>query len=198
MRLIATDFITQYRPNPCDLRVWLRHRGEPERDASEFEEVLHRLGERHEREHLATLSECADFSGLTEDERIERTLEAIATRVPILYQPTFRVRHTFGTTEVEILGIPDFMILDGDGYVIRDSKMARRIDEENHPEILLQVQLYGWLFEKSGGVTPKSLQVSGMKEIVSVPYDGGVSALAALARLLAIKQQETEAYEPVG
>jgi len=86
MRLIASDFITHHRPTPCDLRVWLRHRGEPERDASEFEEVVHRLGERHEREHLATLGERADFSGLPEDERIKKTLEAIAAIVAWAHQ----------------------------------------------------------------------------------------------------------------
>jgi hypothetical protein len=48
MRLIATDIIAQYRPNPCDLRVWLRHQGEPQRDPTEFEEVLYRLGDRHD------------------------------------------------------------------------------------------------------------------------------------------------------
>jgi len=199
MRLIASDLITQYRPTPCDLRVWLRHRHEPERDASEFEEVLYRLGERHEQEHLATLGAYLDLSRLDEQERLQRTSEAIATRVPVIYQPAFRVRHMFGNTEAEILGIPDFLIFDGDGYIIRDAKMARRIDEKNHPEILLQVQLYGWLFEKSCGAPPKALQVfSGMKEIVAVSYDGGVSALAALERLLAVKGQDTEAYEPVG
>jgi predicted RecB family nuclease len=199
MRLIASDFITHHRPTPCELRVWLRHRGEPERDASVYEEVLHRLGVRHERQHLASLGVYLDLSELTEDERIQNTLEARGNRVPVLYQPAFRVRHKFGATEAEILGIPDFLILDGDGYVIRDAKMALRIDEENHPEILLQVQLYGWLFERSCGTRPKALQVfSGMKEIVVVPYDGGATALAALERLLVAKQQETEAYEPVG
>jgi predicted RecB family nuclease len=199
MRLIASDFITHQRPSPCDLRVWLRHRGEPEREPSIYDEVLHRLGERHESEHLATLASYLDLSQLDEKQRLQRTSEAIANRVPVLYQPAFRVVHTFGVTEAEILGIPDFMILDGDGYIIRDAKMARRIDEENHPEILLQVQLYGWQFEKSSGVPPKALQVfSGTKEIVAVPYDGGVAALAALKSLLAIMQRETEAYEPVG
>lgn len=57
MRLIASDFITQYRPHPCGLRVWLHHRGESERQATEYEEVLRRLGDQHEREHLATLDE---------------------------------------------------------------------------------------------------------------------------------------------
>src|SRR5271168_2049274 len=199
MRLIASDFITNYRPNFCDLRVWLRHRGEQARNASAFDEVLHRLGERHEQEHLATLGAALDLSRLDEKQRQEKSAEAVANRVPVLYQPSFLVRHTFGGTEAEILGIPDFMILDGDGYVIRDSKMARRIDEENHPEILLQVQLYGWLFEKSCGVAPKGLHVhSGTGEIVTIPYDGGVSALAELERLLVLKQLNTEPYEPVG
>lgn len=53
MRLIASDFVTQYRPHPCDLRLWLKHRGGQEREPTVSEEVLRRLGERHEREHLA-------------------------------------------------------------------------------------------------------------------------------------------------
>jgi predicted RecB family nuclease len=199
MRLIASDIITQYRPSSCELRVWLRHRGEPERHASVFEEVLHRLGEKHEREHLATLGECANLCGLTEDERIKKTFEAIHGRTSIIYQPTFRVGHIFDDAEVEILGIPDFLILDGNDYIIRDAKMARRIDEENHPEIILQVQLYGWLFQMTCGVRPKNLQVfNGMKELLTFTYDGGVSALAALERLLTVKQQVNESYEPVG
>jgi len=77
--------------------------------------------------------------------------------------------------------------------------MARRIDEENHPEILLQVQLYGWLFEKCCGAAPKGLQVhAGTGEIVSIPYDGGKSALAELERLSALKQLTAEPYEPIG
>jgi predicted RecB family nuclease len=199
MRLIASDFITHQRPSPCELRVWLKYRGEPEREPSIYDEVLHRLGERHEREHLATLASYLDLSQLDEKQRVQRTSESIANKVAVLYQPAFRVMHMFGTTEVEILGIPDFTILDRGSYIIRDAKMARRIDLENHPEILLQVQLYGWLFERSVGAVPKALQVfNGMKEIVTVPYDGGAAALAALQRLLAIMQREAEAYEPVG
>ena len=61
------------------------------------------------------------------------------------------------------------------------------------------MQLYGWLFEKSCGTPPKALQVhSGTGDIVPVLYDGGVAALAGLERLLAVKQQGSEAYEPVG
>lgn len=199
MRVIASDLITRFRPSPCDLRVWLRHRDEREREATEYELMLCRLGNRHEREHLATLGECLDLSGVPEDERIRRTSAAIADRVPVIYQPAFRVTHTFGDIEAEIVGYPDFLIYEGDGYIVRDAKMARRIDEENHPEILLQIQTYGWLMRNCVGSPPKALQVfSGMKEIVPVVYDGGVAALTALGRIAVLKQPEQEAYEPVG
>jgi predicted RecB family nuclease len=198
MRLIASDLITRFRPSPCDLRVWLHHRGEPGREPSEYELVLRRLGDRHEREHLVTLGDCLNLSEIAEDERIRRTSQGIADRIPVIYQPAFRVAHRFGDIDAEIVGYPDFLIRDGDGYIVRDAKMARRIDEENHPEILLQVQLYGWLFERSVGVVPKTLQVySGLNEVVPVPHDGA-SALLALERILAIKRSQEEAYEPVG
>ncbi len=198
MRLIASDFITRFRPSLCDLRVWLRHHDALEREETEYELVLRRLGNRHEQQHLATLGECLDLSGVAEEERIRRTSEAIATRVPVIYQPAFRVMQRFGDIEAEIVGYPDFLIHDSDGYIVRDAKMARRIDEENHPEILLQVQLYGWLFEQSVGVAPKILQVfNGMEEIVPVAHDGA-SALVALERIAAIKRTQEEAYEPVG
>ena len=100
---------------------------------------------------------------------------------------------------VTIVGRPDFLILDGDGYVIRDSKLSRKVDEEHHEEITLQLQLYGWLFEQTVGTPAKRLEVyTGKGDIVDVPYDGGVAALAELARILALKRLETEPYEPVG
>ena len=58
--------------------------------------------------------------------------------------------------------------------------MSRHIEAEIHPEIIVQVQLYGWLFERSTGVPAKALQVySGMNEIVGVEDDGKVDRVAA-------------------
>src|ERR1700733_3314857 len=111
MRLIASDLITNERPSRCDLRVWLRHQGQPQRDSTAYEEVLHKLGEKHEREHVTALGKLIDFSGLEEEERVQKTLQAIAAQTLVLYQPIFRVIHRFGIIETEILGIPDFMIL---------------------------------------------------------------------------------------
>jgi predicted RecB family nuclease len=199
MRMTASDFVSYHRPTRCDLRVFLRHHREEEVAPGPYDEVLRRLGLRHEKNHLATLGAFADVSDASLHEQVKKTADAIAKKVPILYQAAFLANAVLGGTDVEIVGVPDFLILDGDGYLIRDSKMARRVDEENHPEILLQLQLYGWLFEKSCGAAPKRLQVlSGTGEIVAVHYDGGKSALQDLERLLALKQLTTEPYEPVG
>src|ERR1039458_8702371 len=98
----------------------------------------------------------------------------IEAEIHPVYQPAFVVRHRIAGTDVEIVGAPDFLIFDGDGYVIRDCKLSRRIEAEIHPEIIVQVQLYGWLFERSTGSRAKELQVySGMKEIVDIGDDGG-------------------------
>lgn len=199
MRLTPSDIVSCHRPTRCDLRVFLRQRGEAEAAPGPYDEVMRRLGIQHEKDHLATLGTFTDVRDASFHEQVKKTADAIAKKVPILYQAAFLVTEKIGESDVEIVGVPDYLILDGSGYLIRDSKMSRRIDEENHPEILLQVQLYGWLFEKSCGVAPKGLQVHcGTGEIVPVPYDGGASALQELERLLAIKQLDAEPYEPVG
>ena len=199
MRLTASDFASYHRPTRCDLRVYLRHCGEQETEPGPYDVVLRRLGLRHEQDHLSALGQSTDLCAPSLREQVEKTMVAVAKKVPILYQPAFVTNAVLAGTDVEIVGVPDYLILDGDGYLIRDSKMARRIDEENHPEILLQVQLYGWLFEKNCGVAPKGLQVHcGTGEIVPIRYDGGKSALQELERLLSLKQLTAEPYEPIG
>ncbi len=63
----------------------------------------------------------------------------------------------------------------------------------------LQLQLYGWLFERAVGTSAKRLEVhTGTGAIVDVPYDGGAAALGKLAEVLAVKLLTDEPYEPVG
>jgi predicted RecB family nuclease len=100
---------------------------------------------------------------------------------------------------VTIVGRPDFLILDGDGYLIRDSKLSRQVDEDHHKEIMLQLQLYGWLFEQTVGTPAKRLQVhTGKGDIVDVLYDGGAAALSELTKIVGLKRLAAEPYEPVG
>ena len=66
-------------------------------------------------------------------------------------------RVALGGEEVAIVGIPDFLIRDGDGYRIRDAKLSLQSDEKTHPEILLQLGLYAYLFPQAGGRAPTAL-----------------------------------------
>jgi uncharacterized protein len=199
MRLTATDIVSLYRPTPCSLRVYLREQNIPEAEPSIFEQILRTLGERHEAAHLATLGACEDLTVVSPDERIEQTAAAIRNRVPVIYQGEFSCETALMGIPVTIVGRPDFLILDGDGYIIRDSKLSRQVDEKHHEEITLQLQLYGWLFERAVGIPAKRLEVhTGKGDIVDVPYDGGAAALAELVRILALKRLGAEPYEPVG
>jgi predicted RecB family nuclease len=199
MRLTASDIVTLYRPTLCPLRVYLRHQGVVGSEPGDFERVLQRLGKRHEAEHLAALGPHKDLSAVPAEQRVQRTAEAIRRRVPVIYQGELAADTQLGGVPVIAVGRPDFLILDGDGYLIRDSKLSLRVDEESHPEIILQLQLYGWLFGRTAGTPAKGLQVhAGKGDIVDVPYDGGAAALSGLARILALKRLTTEPYEPLG
>ena len=199
MRLTASDIVTLYRPAPCLSRVWLREHGVPESEPGAYDEIIERLGRLHEQNHLVSLGVYYDISAVEPEARAAKTLEAIRNHVPVIYQGEFRVQTTIGGSVVEVVGRPDYLIFDGDGYVIRDSKLSRKVDEKHHGEIALQVQLYGWLYERAVGVSAKRLEVhSGTGNIIEVPYDGATAAFSELAEVLALKQMTSEPYEPVG
>lgn len=119
----------------------------------------------------------------------------------VLYQPFLRATARFDSEEFTVVGVPDFLIRVGGtpDYVIRDSKLAKRITEQAHPEILLQLGLYGWLYEHTFGRRPAGLEVhSGPGAIVPILYDRGRSALAALEKIAVLKRAQVEPYSPVG
>jgi predicted RecB family nuclease len=199
VKLTASDIVSLYRPEPCQLRVYLREHHAAEAEPGAYDEIIERLGRLHEQNHLASLGAYEDISAVEPEQQTARTLEAIRTHVPVIYQGEFRVQATIGGTLVEVVGRPDYLILDSSNYVIRDSKLSRQVDEKHHEEIVLQVQLYGWLYERAVGMSAKRLEVhTGTGAIVEVPYDGGTAALAKLAEVLTLKQLTTEPYEPVG
>jgi predicted RecB family nuclease len=199
MRLTPSDIVNLYRPTPCSLRVYLREKGVPGAEPSAFDQILQTLGERHEEAHLATLGAYEDLSVVPQDERVRWTTDAIRNCVPVIYQGEFAVDTVVGGMPVTIVGRPDFLILDGDGYIIRDSKLSRQVDDKHHEEITLQLQLYGWLFEQTVGTPAKRLQVhTGKGDIVDVPYDGGAAALSELTKIVGLKRLAAEPYEPVG
>lgn len=198
MRILASEIITYYRPSECELRLYLRSKGEPGAEPSEFDKVLQRLGLCHEKAHLATLGAYLDLSGTAESDRVQQTRLAVANRTGVIYQAAFSADTTIDGIPVTVVGYPDFLLADS-GYRIRDSKLSLRIDEENHPEIILQVQLYGWLYQQTVGNALTAIEVhNGRGDIVQVPYDGGTAALDKLRDILRLKSLGTEPFEAVG
>ena len=149
LRLTASDFHTYHQPEMCESRVYLKAIGTHGADPSAYAEVLKRLGLHFEQQHLASFSNYLDLRGKTRTEREEETRAAVKRNESVIYQPALKAVHRIGTLEVEIVGDPDFLICEDGVYTIRDVKLARRINETDHPEILRQLELYGWLFQHS-------------------------------------------------
>jgi predicted RecB family nuclease len=200
----ASDVYDYYHPSRCARRVALRARGEPETTAdSPFDKLLQDLGRRHEKAHLAALSGVLDLSSLMGDskERERCTLAAIGEGVTAIYQPLFRTQISLDGERCELVGEPDFLVNhpDGAGYVIRDSKLARKPTSGRHLAIPLQLQIYGLLYERAAGELPRELQIhAGAGDIVRVPYAGQAPVIEALREHRRMRLASPDAYEPVG
>jgi predicted RecB family nuclease len=197
--ITATDLVSYHRPSECELRLYLRHHGEQEKASSEFEQLLSILGKRHEANHLSCLGAHLNIDSYPEEERVIRTKDAVNKNTHVIYQGRLTAAVQIAGQTVQVIGQPDFLLAQQSGYGIRDSKISLRINEKDHPEIVLQIQLYGWLFERTFGVPPVALEVhSGRGIIVPIPYDGGTAALNALETVVKIYNANSEPYSPVG
>jgi predicted RecB family nuclease len=169
-------------------------------DPSPYAQVLKRLGTRHERKHLETFSAFEDLSRIdSADELLERTKAAIDRGLPVIYQGLLRCNVRIAGVDCEVSGRPDFLIKDQLGYKIRDSKMSRRITLKDHPEIILQMQSYAWLFDRVFQAPVSGLEVHrGDGQIERVEYIGPDPIMNALREVVFIKQVSEEPFAPVG
>jgi predicted RecB family nuclease len=194
MQLSGSDFYLAYRPSECDMRIYLHHKGIQPAEPGPYEEVIRRLGDRHEKAYLATFPDVLDLTQGTREERQFATREAIRAGAAVIYQPLFTETIELAGRACDIIGIPDFLIREGDGYLIRDVKMTRRIAE--HPEILWQLRLYSWLFERAIGCPPLRLEVfNGKSELILIEAEPAEEQLTRLAALIA---DADAPFEPVG
>jgi len=197
LHISASSHYSLYRPSQCERRVYLMAHGVRQPPASDFDMLLKDLGDRHEKEHLASFPQYKDLSDGNLADRARRTKDAVAQGVPVIYQGALRA--AFPDSRDIVSGSPDFMIRDGESYRIRDCKLARSMGNGRHPEIDLQLQTYGWLFGKTFAKPPSALEAYlGDRTIVSTPYQGDESALNEIARIRELSLREDEPYDPVG
>jgi len=198
MRLSASDLVRYYSPEKCRKRLECYRQGLKEAEPGAFAQVLEELGRRHEARHRESLEPVLDLSQGSMDERLKATAAAIARKEPRQYQPVLSAPAPFAA-DVEVVGIPDFLILDGDSYVVRDCKLSRQITPEEHREIIVQLELYGWLFETQTGLHPRRVEVvAGTGEVVEVPFSNATEALQTLEMVRDTYRSGYADYEPVG
>ena len=118
MLLTATDIYDLYRPNPCELRVFLKNAGEPEATPEHFHELLRELGERHEKAHLVELGSSEDVREGGFGARNAKTKELVGSGTTVIYQPVLMSQAPEGFWDHLIVGIPDLLLRQGDGYII--------------------------------------------------------------------------------
>jgi predicted RecB family nuclease len=190
-RINATDFSTLYLPSKCERRVYLRSKGESESKPSEFAKFIKALGEQHELEHLLQFEKYTDLSKWNLRDRVRKTIRSVIEGLPVIYQGAFIVK--LPSKNVEVVGTPDFLIKDDDSYKIRICSLPTKVDESHNQEILLQLELYGWLFENTFKKRPTKLEIySGDKIIKEFEYTGGESALKELDEIISIYAMEEE------
>ena len=199
MNITTQNIYDLFSPTKCEKRLFYRFNGEKEAEPGPFEELLFKLGQRHEQNHINSLGGYVDLSAMPYDEQIRKTKESINSNVPIIYQGIFESEETINGTQFKIIGMPDIMLHENSSYIIRDCKLARHADEKKHPEILAQLQVYGYLYERNTGIKPTRLEAFlGDSSIIEIPYDDGDSAKQALTELLSIISSSDVPYSPVG
>ncbi|MES0384670.1 MAG: PD-(D/E)XK nuclease family protein [Hyphomicrobium sp.] len=138
----------------CPHRVTMNLVGDPsQRDpVSPFVELLWERGNAYEREVIARLSQTetiVDLSSYKEDEKERRTLEAMREGADLIYSGRI--------SSGDLVGIPDLLKREGEGYVPVDIKSGRGEeggDDDTDPKPKLhyavQLALYVDILERLG------------------------------------------------
>lgn len=134
MTLSASDFYDYLQPQPCDLRTFLFAHGAEPAPPGPYLDVVRELSLRHEASHLATLGPYLDLRSGNAIDREERTRQAVRDGTTVIYQPRLSATVELNGASYQLSGEPDYLIRDGGGYRIRDSKVARHITEKDHPD----------------------------------------------------------------
>jgi len=199
MKLTAHNIYDYYSPTRCEKRLYFRFKGEKETPLSPFEEVILKLGKKHEEKHISSLGKFVDVSLIPADQKAAKTMDLIQNNTQIIYQGLLSTKYKINDSEIDIVGIPDIMIYEESGYILRDCKLARHADEKRHPEITFQLQVYGYLYEMTTGHKPVRLEVVlGDNTISRIEYDDGYSAKEILREIYEIVTSPDVPYSPVG
>jgi len=199
MNVTAGSWYEVYGPTKCEKRPRLISVGVVPAEKDLYQELLETLGRQYEAAYLAGVGLFTNLKTGGDATRLQETRKAIRRRDAVLYQPHFTASVQVDGQAVDVVGDPDFLVWDGDGYLIRDVKIARRVTQRDKPQIWHQLQAYGFLLEALTGEPPKGLQIyNGLGELIDFPYMGKEAFIQDLTMFLRSKAQSPDLYEPVG
>lgn len=183
-------------PSRCVNRLRMIEGGTPQAAPGPLAEILIDLGLRHEARYIDSLPDALRLKELPRGQREARTLDELRARTRTLAHGLLRSTLEIDGEEVRVVGEPDLLIPSPDGWVVRDVKLTRRLEE--HPEIADQLNLYGALIERVTGTPPAALEVVlGNGTIAAVEYAGLGGVRISIAAVLDALRQ-TDVYEPIG
>jgi len=197
---ISTQIIYHlYAPYYCEKRLFFAYHKVKPLEPGPFEELIYKLGLRHEQNYLNTVGKYLDVSEGRLDERAVLTKKFMTHQVPIIYQGVLQERLLINGKTLEMVGIPDFLIYEGGNYRIRDCKLARHIDDKNHPEIVAQLKIYGLLLERITNQRVKKMEVvMGDNSLLEINQIASIKPEEVLNRVLEVVEKEEAPYSPVG
>ena len=197
--LSSQDISNYLLPSKCELRVYLAASGLLPDQPNGPAMPLRKERERFLRQYLNGLGpHVCDLSSTPRNSRGQFTLEAIARREMIIYKPGLCRDFRLAGRNVEIYADADFLILDGEEYIVRDLSLAQKINEENNLHLRLRLQLFSALLRKLvPGLSHRLDAMIDFGKCLSQPDDRGLCALTLLVEILKAKTSSTAPYSPV-
>lgn len=199
MRISVQIIYNLFAPSYCERRLFFAYNNIKPLEPGPFEQLIYKLGLRHEENYLRSIGKYADASRGRLKERIAITKKYIAEKVPIIYQGVICEELIINNKLVTVIGIPDFLIYEEEGYRIRDCKLARHIDDKRHQEVIAQIKIYGLLLEKLTGQKVKKMDVVlGDNSLLDITKSEVINPEEILSRVINIAEKEKPPYSPVG
>ena len=159
LRVTASD-IYWIVANPwCERALYLKERGVEGAPPSAFQQMIIEAGIEHEERYLGELAPVVDLSEGSLADRAAATETAARAGPTTLYQPVLLDRVDVDGRTVEVVGIPDFILVESSGVAIRDTKVALRVTPDERPDITAQLAFYAWLYGRRFGEPAERLEV---------------------------------------
>lgn len=199
MRIPIQVIYNLFAPSYCEKRLYFAYNNVKALESGPFEQLIYKLGLRHEENYLNSIGECIDISIGRIEDRITATKKYIADKMPVIYQGVLCADLIVNNKPITLVGIPDFLIYEEGGYQIRDCKLARHVDDKRHQEIVAQIKVYGLLLEKLTGQKINKMEaVLGDNSLLDVTEVEAIQPGEILTKVVCIAEEKRAPYSPVG